>query len=239
MSGRFLALALSLVLSLPAVPAAAEPPSRARAVSESSGNPDRPAASVVRSPTMASDLVAWIGGAAARGFEASRAWIGRSYQRSPAVTLALGVLVLLPTLALAGLLSGWQRRWAIRRKAAGTVLAGSVTELLGRPGGDQGGDGRLGAHVELIGLSPRRFAIGHGLLRIGREDDNDLCLAEDRVQRYHALITHTDEEYLLRDVSGPDSIGVVVNGRRVAVARLASGDLIEIGAAKVRFAHAG
>ena len=74
------------------------------------------------------------------------------------------------------------------------------------------------------------------LIRIGRDEENDLRLADPNVHRHHALIQRTpDAEFVVFDVSGGRGNGVFVNGRRHARARLRDGDLITLGNSRVRF----
>ncbi len=56
------------------------------------------------------------------------------------------------------------------------------------------------------------------------------------VHRYHAVIRRTtDGVVMITDLSGKDGNGVLVNGARVAEARLTKGDIINIGEVKMRF----
>lgn len=64
-------------------------------------------------------------------------------------------------------------------------------------------------------------------LRIGREDDNDLVLDDERSSRHHAEIRQAGEDWVITDDS---SNGIRVNGRRIdGSAPLADGDEIIIG----------
>jgi pSer/pThr/pTyr-binding forkhead associated (FHA) protein len=91
------------------------------------------------------------------------------------------------------------------------------------------------AWVELAGTG-QRHVIGRAMLRIGREADNDICLSEKTVHRYHAVIRRTtDGEVVVTDLSGAEGNGVLINGARVGEGRLTKGDLIGIGEVKLRF----
>ena len=87
---------------------------------------------------------------------------------------------------------------------------------------------------------------GHGTMplagqtvRIGRHEDNDIRLTDSSVHRYHAVIERTPEEaFVITDLSGKDGNGVRVNGARTAQARLADGDVIELGRMKLKFESA-
>ena len=75
--------------------------------------------------------------------------------------------------------------------------------------------------MEADGYPGSRRIIGRTLLRIGREEDNDIRFAVKTVHRYHAVIRRTtDGVVMITDVSGKDGNGVLVNGARVAEARL-------------------
>jgi len=81
------------------------------------------------------------------------------------------------------------------------------------------------------------FQFGDAIIaRIGREEDNDIRLKHPTVHRYHALIRRNYEEgYEISDLSDSAGNGVIVNGRRVTNSPLADGDLIALGAARLRF----
>ena len=64
------------------------------------------------------------------------------------------------------------------------------------------------------------------MLRIGREADNDICLSDKTVHRYHAVIHRTtDGAVVVTDLSGADGNGVLINGTRVGEGRLTEGDI--------------
>ena len=73
-------------------------------------------------------------------------------------------------------------------------------------------------------------------MRIGRDGDNDICLSEMTVHRYHAAVHRTeDADFVITDLSSAGGNGVKVNGNAVAEARLEDGDLIELGLARLKF----
>jgi hypothetical protein len=162
------------------------------------------------------------------------------YQRAPILLLALSALVVLPVVALVSLaMQSGSRRFSreIALRAADRVPdAGLATEEI--PGLDtpappapqsQGWltvEGRPGGPMPLAG----------DLIRIGRQEDNDIRLPDRSVHRYHAVIERTaDEAFLIKDISGQDGSGVRVNGVPKAEARLADGDTIELGRARLKF----
>jgi hypothetical protein len=64
--------------------------------------------------------------------------------------------------------------------------------------------------------------------RIGRREDNDLQLFDQRISRHHAQIDYLWGDFVLRDLGS--SNGVFVNGREIEEPTiLRHGDLIEIG----------
>jgi hypothetical protein len=163
-----------------------------------------------------------------------RQWAAESYERAPALMLGLSVLLAVPPLALAGFIVGRKRRSSeatllISRSSRGAAAAPLTTaaraEVAAWPSE---------AWVEIEGGG--RCAIGRTLVRIGREGDNDIRLSAKTVHRYHAVIRRTtDGDVMITDVSGDDGNGVLVNGARVAEARLAKGDVINVGEVKLRF----
>jgi hypothetical protein len=81
-----------------------------------------------------------------------------------------------------------------------------------------------------------RCAILRDMLRIGREDDNDIRIPSRFVHRYHAAIHREDyDDWHITDLTGVESNGMIVNGRRCCEARLNDGDLIQLGPGKLRF----
>jgi hypothetical protein len=167
-----------------------------------------------------------------------RHWVGESYARAPALMLGLTVLLAVPPLALAGMLMRRKTRPApdatvritrLNRRSARTppplttVRAGVSTWP-------------TQAWVEVMGIAGERHVIGRTMVRIGREEDNDICLSAHTVHRYHAVIRRTtDGDVVITDLSGDEGNGVLVNGVRVTEARLTKGDMINVGEVKLRF----
>ena len=83
------------------------------------------------------------------------------------------------------------------------------------------------------GQEAERFLIGERAV-IGREPDCEVCLAEPRVSRRHALIEWTYRGYRVRDLGSHN--GTFVNGAQVDAAELSDGDLLEVGLVQLRFA---
>ena len=86
------------------------------------------------------------------------------------------------------------------------------------------------------GHMPWAVPLGQDLLRIGRHQENDIQLEDKTVHRYHALLHRSpDGDFLIRDLSGTAGNGVYVNGARIEQAALRPGDLVELGAVRLRF----
>jgi FHA domain len=147
-------------------------------------------------------------------------WVREGYDREPAIMIGLAAIVVLPLIAFVGLL--------LRRQPPES-----------RPGIDEAAGKQVWPHdawIEVEGRAGSRRPIGRGMLRIGRQDDNELCVDHEKVHRYHAVIHRTPEaEFIITDLSGPDGHGVLVNGQRVVQASLNNGDRIEVGAARITF----
>lgn len=177
-------------------------------------------------------------------------WLAASYARAPALVLGLAALIAVPPLALLGL-------WFSRREAESVAVSEARTQVrrVPRSARAEPREGVRTGHIPLRPLeawievvngdaeSPaaeeKRYNLARTLLRIGRETDNDICLQDVTVHRYHAAIHRTeDAEFVITDLSSAHGNGVVVNGRAVAEARLASGDLIELGNARLKFSAA-
>ncbi len=90
--------------------------------------------------------------------------------------------------------------------------------------------------VEIENGQGLRCAIQRDMLRIGREDDNDIRIPSRYVHRYHAAIHREDyDSWHITDLTGVESNGLIVNGKRCCEARLNDGDLIQLGPGKLRF----
>jgi hypothetical protein len=82
----------------------------------------------------------------------------------------------------------------------------------------------------------RCCAIPRDMLRIGRENDNDIRIPNASVHRYHAAIHREDyNDWHITDLSGLEGNGLIVNGRRCCQARLSDGDVIQLGPGRLRF----
>lgn len=150
-------------------------------------------------------------------------WVETGYARRPAMMIGLAGLLLLPPLLMLGLLL--YRAKSPRRAPPAFDLAFPATGPAPR--------------IELEGCRPIALPPGRDLVQIGRHEDNDICIPDDSVERYHAVIVrHGDQGYLITDVSGQEPEGLRINGAPCASAVLADGDMLEIGRARMRFASA-
>ncbi|MGB3410745.1 MAG: BTAD domain-containing putative transcriptional regulator [Microthrixaceae bacterium] len=86
------------------------------------------------------------------------------------------------------------------------------------------------AWVELDG---RRFPLDTHLLTLGRLDDRDIVLADDRVSRHHAELRRTGANYRLVDVGSAN--GTLVNGEPADGSELSDGDRIRLGDTELVF----
>lgn len=169
--------------------------------------------------------------------------IADAYVRAPILVMALSALLILPAVALISLVAQAVRR-RVSRVLAWRAAAHRPHEeetVNGMPELDTAAssapqsqgwltvEGRPGGPMPLA---------GH-IIRIGRQEDNDIRLVDRSVHRHHAVIERTaDEAFTIKDVSGQDGSGLRINGEPKAEARLADGDIIELGRARLRFENA-
>ena len=171
------------------------------------------------------DAVLTLDGTAAAlrsAFDDMALWIADGYRRRPVIMIGLAGLALVPLLAVAGLV--------LQRRAAddpGPVTVPHMDDAAPRP-----------AWIK-VGGTPVEMPTDREVLMIGRQDDNDICIEDNTVHRYHALIERTrDAGFFIVDMSGPDGNGVRVNGERRAKSCLNHGDIVELGRARLEFATA-
>jgi pSer/pThr/pTyr-binding forkhead associated (FHA) protein len=167
--------------------------------------------------------------------------IESAYQRAPVLVLALSALVILPTVALISLAmqSGTRRlnreialRAAERRgETESTIKEIPETAATSAP--------QSQGWLTVVGRPGGPTPLAGDLIRIGRQEDNDIRLADRSVHRYHAVIERTaDEDFMIKDISGQVGSGVRINGEPKAEARLVDGDVIELGRMRLKFENA-
>jgi ABC transport system ATP-binding/permease protein len=66
-----------------------------------------------------------------------------------------------------------------------------------------------------------------GVLRIGRNDDNDIVLPDLRASDFHAEVRRVGDAYHVHELGG--AIGLHVNGKKVKRAQLENGDRLSVG----------
>jgi len=151
-------------------------------------------------------------------------WAEAGYKRKPAVMIGLVGLVTLPVIALIGLIV---HRMLARPAPIVSGLAAPIEDL------------PRFAWLELDERSAHPVEIRRELMQIGRESDNDVCLSDSTVHRYHAVIERSgDLGFVITDVSGPQGNGMRINGAPAWRARLEHGDVVELGKARLKFATA-
>jgi hypothetical protein len=168
----------------------------------------------------------------------ARALLEAGYARAPTLVIALGAFLVLPAVALVSLLvqsvaSRRAQRAAIRAARLRTGDPEPITET------PTGADIPLWSHEAWLTVQTGdagTLPLGSRLVRIGRHQDNDIRLPDTTVHRHHAVIERTrDEEFVITDLSGKDGNGVRINGARLPWARLADGDVIELGRTRLKF----
>jgi hypothetical protein len=167
-------------------------------------------------------------------------WMVASYERAPALLLGLAALLAVPPLVMTGLVL--KRRDAVAGAGDMTQMQTRVVAKA-RSKPDQRQPATEGAPrwptqawIEVEGADNARHGLGRTVVRIGREGDNDICLSEMTVHRYHAAVHRTDDaDFVITDLSSAGGNGVKVNGKPVAEVRLEDGDLIELGLARLKF----
>lgn len=166
-------------------------------------------------------------GLAGQLWDRAAAWVQSSYTKAPIIVIGLGGLLLIPPLALAGLLI---RLVTVRPRRSPALPQTEADWSDPEP--------VAGAFLEIESegdISSWR-QLDRRLVQIGRDEDNDICLAESTVHRYHAVIERTEDQGLMIvDISGPEGNGVRLNGEKVGRAGLSHGDVVELGSARLRF----
>lgn len=160
---------------------------------------------------------------AREGSARMRLWIETGYAKRPAVMIGLGIALMLPLLMLVGMLVHH------RQPAAAAVDLG----------GQSGSPNCRAARLEFEGEKAVELPAGRDLVQIGSENDNDICIEDGSIQRYHAIIARSHgQSFTITDVSGRDEDGLRINGQLRSSAVLADGDMVELGNARMKFAIA-
>jgi two-component system cell cycle sensor histidine kinase/response regulator CckA len=83
------------------------------------------------------------------------------------------------------------------------------------------------------GLLQRTFYALEGEITIGRDTENAICLAEEKVSRTHARLSLKGRGWVLEDLKSRN--GTFVNGQKIELQELKHNDLIRIGQSSLRF----
>jgi hypothetical protein len=159
--------------------------------------------------------------------------IREGYRAAPTLMLGLAIAIGFPLLSI------------LSRVVRTLSPSGDATRRDG-PGSDDDFEAELADETAAHGGQPfveiesgargARCAIPGDMIRIGREDDNDIRIPSGAVHRYHAAIHREDyDDWHITDLSGIEGSGLIVNGRRCSDARLNDGDLIQLGPGRLRF----
>lgn len=170
------------------------------------------------------------------------ALVEAGYQKAPALMLVLSALLVLPMVALVS----FTVQKSARRKASQAALR--AAQRRAEADGDWSREGPSGgaipawpsqAWLTVEGGRKGTVPLTGQTIRIGRHEDNDICLADSSVHRYHAVIQRSPQEgFVITDVTGKEGNGIKINGARATQAQLVDGDLIELGRAKLKFENA-
>jgi hypothetical protein len=149
-------------------------------------------------------------------------------ERTPAVIVGLGAVIVVPFIAL--VMSAGRRVRHVSQSRAEHALRNRQAREAARLART------ANAWIDVGGPRRMRLRLAGELTRIGRDEENDLRLADPNVHKNHALIQRTpDAEFVVFDVSGARGNGVFVNGRPTARTRLRDGDTITLGNTQVTF----
>jgi hypothetical protein len=169
-------------------------------------------------------------------------WIGNSFARAPSLVLGLALIGAAPILSIFGsiLSRHLKKRERLLTEGAGQADAWAI----GNPHEDPkpadpqpAWPARAWLEFEAAPGQPGlRHVISNPIVRVGRDVENDVCVRNQTVSRFHAAFyRNEDAEYFIRDLSGNAGAGVRVNGARKDMVRLTSGDSIELGTQRIVF----
>jgi hypothetical protein len=170
------------------------------------------------------------------------AWLSNSFARTPSLLLGLALIGAVPILSIFGsiLSRHLRKRERLLDEGGGHAHAWAI----GNPHEDPmpadpepTWPARAWLEFEAAPGHPGlRHVISNPIVRVGRDVENDVCVRNQTVSRFHAAFYRSeDAEYFIRDLSGNIGAGIRVNGVRKDMVRLASGDSIELGTQRIVF----
>lgn len=191
------------------------------------------------------EFIAFVGAGLAKAGESFQEMVGVGLEAAPALVLGLSIIAALPVLILAGFVLRQVAPAGDRTsRYFGPLPEQTNQEHVGAKGPSEAyseafifveSDGGMGT-----GTGGFQFAGGSMMVRIGREEDNEIRLTHPTVHRYHALISRSYADgYEISDLSDVHGNGILINGVKVSHRRLFDGDVITLGAARLRFAVEG
>jgi hypothetical protein len=157
-------------------------------------------------------------------------------RKAPLLVAVLSAVLLLPAVALISyLLQSRVRRDRERAASAAAETRAGIADAAGESAAESAAP--LWPHQAWLSLEDAETVpLAGQITRIGRGQENDIRLPDASVHRFHAVIEHTAEEaFVITDLSGNDGNGLRINGKKLARAELADGDLIELGKTRLRF----
>lgn len=89
--------------------------------------------------------------------------------------------------------------------------------------------------LEMLDGNASRYPLRTTNVRIGRHQDNDVCLRNDSISRRHAVLHFNSENrrFVITDLGGGN--GVIVNKSKYTSRELNDGDMVELGEVRLRF----
>ncbi len=84
-------------------------------------------------------------------------------------------------------------------------------------------------------ITGKRFTLSASNVKLGRETDNDIVIADMGASRYHATIARGRDCWVITDQNSTN--GTLVNGREITSAPLRDGDIITLGTTEYDFAQ--
>ena len=157
------------------------------------------------------------------------ALIVEGYERAPVPVMVLSAVLIVPLAAvLSYALSSLAYRLLDRTRASRVMTSVGVA--------DETAAWPSQAWLDIEGHQRSALPSRATLVRIGRHQDNEIFIPDSSVHRHHAVIARTvDADYVITDMSGAGGNGVLINGERLLESRLFSGDVIQLGEARMRF----